>query len=82
MYCKSIDWFLSDGEHRSLMGYKPKYRKEKRKKTPRKLVKGKRQKKKKEDNCNEITNRNDKNKTNVYVLGDSMVKKLNRYLFT
>ena len=49
----------------------------------------KNQKKKKEDNCDGITNRNnnnqkrnDKNKTNVYILGDSMVKKLNGYLLT
>ena len=47
----------------------------------------KKQKKKKEDNCNEIANRNsnnenrdNKNKTNVYILGESMVKKLNGYL--
>ena len=46
-------------------------------------------KQKKKDNCNEITNRNNnnenrdnKNKTNVYILGNSMVKKLNRYLLT
>ena len=49
----------------------------------------KNQKKKKEDNCDGITNRNNnnenrnnKNKTNVYILGDSMVKKLNGYLLT
>ena len=46
----------------------------------------KNQKKKKEDNCDGITNwnnnknKNNKNKTNVYILGDSMVKKLNGYL--
>ena len=47
------------------------------------------QKKKKEDNCNGITNknnnnknRNKKNKRNVYILGNSMVKKLNDYLLT
>ena len=47
----------------------------------------KNQKKMKEDNCNGITNRNNnngnknnKNKMNVYILGDSMVKKLNGYL--
>ena len=50
-------------------------------------MKGKEQKKKKEDNCNEITNGNNnnekkdnKNKTNFYVLGNSMVKKLDSYL--
>ena len=44
---------------------------------------------KKEGNRNEITNRNssndskdNKNKTNAYILGDSMVKKLNGYLLT
>ena len=49
----------------------------------------KKQKKKKEDSYNETTirdnnneNRNNKNKTNVYILGDSMVKKLNGYLLT
>ena len=49
----------------------------------------KNQKKKKEDNCEGITNtnnnnenRNNKNKTNVYILSDSMVKKLNGYLLT
>ena len=49
----------------------------------------KNQKKKKEDNCDGITNnynnneiRNNKNKTNVYILGDSMIKKLNGYLLT
>ena len=49
----------------------------------------KNQKKKNEDNCDGITNRNsnnenrnNKNKTNVYVLGDSMVKKLDGYLLT
>ena len=49
----------------------------------------KNQKKKKEDNCDGITNRNNsnkyrnnKNKVNVYILGDSMVKKLNGYLLT
>ena len=49
----------------------------------------KNQKKKKEDNCdgntnrnNNNENRNNKNKTNVYILGDSMVKKLNGYLLT
>ena len=47
----------------------------------------KNQKKKKEGNCDGITNRNNnnenrnnKNKTNVYVLGDNMVRKLNGYL--
>ena len=45
------------------------------------------QKKKKEDNYKETTNRNNKNrnnknKTNVYILGDSIVKKLNGYLLT
>ena len=51
--------------------------------------KNKNQKKKKEDNCNEIINSNNsnknidnKNKTNVYILGDGMVKKLNGYLLT
>ena len=45
--------------------------------------------KKKESNRNEITNRNNnndnrdnKNKTNAYILGNSMVKKLNGYLLT
>ena len=47
----------------------------------------KKQKKKKEDNHKEPTNRNNenknnKNKTNVYILGDSIVKKLNGYLLT
>ena len=47
----------------------------------------KKQKKKKEDNHKETTNRNNenknnKNKTNVYILGDSVVKKLNGYLLT
>ena len=49
----------------------------------------KNQKKKKEDNCDGITNRNNsnenrknKNKTNIYILGDSMVKKVNGYLLT
>ena len=49
----------------------------------------KNQKKKKEDNCNGITNRNNNNenrnnksKTNVYILGDSMVKKLNGFSLT
>ena len=47
----------------------------------------KKQKKKKEDNYKETTNRNNenrnnKNKTNVYILGDSIVKKLNGYLLT
>ena len=47
----------------------------------------KKQKKKKEDNHKETTNRNNenrnnKNKTNVYILGDSIVKKLNGYLLT
>ena len=44
---------------------------------------------KKEGNRNEITNRtssndskDNKNKTNAYILGDSMVKKLNGYLLT
>ena len=41
----------------------------------------------KEDNYKETThrnnkNRNNKNKTNVYILGDSIVKKLNSYLLT
>ena len=52
-------------------------------------MKGKEQKKKKEDNCNEITNRNNKNenkdnknKTNTHILGNSMVRKLNSYLLT
>ena len=59
-----------------------------RKNTPEANEK-KNQKKKKEDNCNGITyrnnsneNRNNKNKTNVYILGDRMVKKLNGYLLT
>ena len=47
----------------------------------------KKPKKKKEDNYKETTNRNnenrnDKNKTNIYILGDSIVKKLNSYLLT
>ena len=47
----------------------------------------KKQKKEKEDNYKETTNRNNenrnnKNKTNVYILGDSIVKKLNGYLLT
>ena len=49
----------------------------------------KNQKKKKEDNGNEITNkshnngnRDNKNKRNIYILGNSMVKKLNGYLLT
>ena len=49
----------------------------------------KKQKKKKEDNYKETTNRNNsnenrsnKNKTNAYILGGSMVKKLNGYLLT
>ena len=49
----------------------------------------KKQNKKKEDNYNETSNRNNnnenrnnKNKTNVYILGDSMVKKLNGFLLT
>ena len=47
----------------------------------------KKQKKKKEDHHKETTNRNNenknnKNKTNFYILGDSIVKKLNRYLLT
>ena len=31
---------------------------------------------------NNNENRNNKNKTNVYILGDSMVRKLNDYLLT
>ena len=55
-------------------------------KTRRRLTKTK-NKKKKEDNHKETTNRNNeninnKNKTNVYILGDSIVKKLNGYLLT
>ena len=47
----------------------------------------KKQKKKKEDNYKETTNRNNEsrnnnNKTNVYILGDSIVKKLNGDLLT
>ena len=47
----------------------------------------KKQKKKKEENYKETTNRNNenrdnKNKTNVYILGYSIVKKLNGYLLT
>ena len=47
----------------------------------------KKQKKKKEDNYIETINRNNENrdnqnKTNVYILGDSIVKKLNDYLLT
>ena len=49
----------------------------------------KKQKKKKEDNYNETTNRSNnnenrtnKNKTNVYILGDTMAKKLNGCLLT
>ena len=47
----------------------------------------KKKKKKKEDNYKETTNRNkenrnNKNNTNVYILGDSIVKKLNGYLLT
>ena len=49
----------------------------------------KKQKKKKEDNYKGTTNRNsnnenrnNKNKTNAYILGGSMVKKLNGYLLT
>ena len=49
----------------------------------------KNQKKKKEDNCDGITNRNNNNdnrnnkiKVNVYILGDIMIKKLNGYLLT
>ena len=45
--------------------------------------------KRRKDNCDGITNRNNnnekrnnKNKTNVYILGDCMVKKLNGYLLT
>ena len=38
---------------------------------------------KKEDNCNEITNKNNNNNENKdNFLGDSMVKKLNGYLLT
>ena len=45
----------------------------------------KKQKKKKENNYKETTNRinecrNNKSKTNVYILGDSIVNKLNDYL--
>ena len=46
----------------------------------------KKKKQKKEDTYNETTNennnneRNNKDKTNVYILGDSMVKKMNGYL--
>ena len=49
----------------------------------------KKQNKKKEDNYNGTSNRNNsnenrnnKNKTNIYILGDSIVKKLNGYLLT
>ena len=47
----------------------------------------KKQKKKKGDHYKETINRNNenrnnKNKTNVYVLGDSIIKKLNGYLLT
>ena len=49
----------------------------------------KNQKKKKEHNCDGITNRNNNNKnrnnkdkTNFYILGDGMAKKLNGYLLT
>ena len=49
----------------------------------------KRKNKKKEDNYNETSNRNNsnenrsnKNKSSVYILGDSIVKKLNGYLLT
>ena len=47
----------------------------------------KKQKKKKDDNYEEATiskneNRNNKIKTNFYILGDSIVKKLNGYLLT
>ena len=59
-----------------------------RKNTPE-ANKKKKQKKNKEDNYKETTyrnnsykNRNNKNKTNVYILGNSMVKKLNRYPLT
>ena len=50
-------------------------------------MKRKNRKKKKEDNYKETTNRNNenrnnKNKTNVYILCDSIVKKLNGYLQT
>ena len=53
----------------------------------RRLTKRKNRKKKKEDNYKETANRNNenrnnKNKTNVYILGDSIVKKLNGYLLT
>ena len=56
-------------------------------KTRRRLTKRKNRKKKKEDNHKETTNRNKENKnnmnkTNVYILGDSIVKKLNGYLLT
>ena len=47
----------------------------------------KNQKRKKDDNCSETTNsnnnnenRNNKNKKNVYIFGNSMVRKLNGYL--
>ena len=50
-------------------------------------TKKKKQKKKKDDSCNEIINRNNsnqnrgnKNKTNVYILGDRIFKKFNGYL--
>ena len=58
-------------------------------KTRQRLTKRKKQKNKKEDNYKETTNRNNnngnrnnKNKTNTYILGDSMVKKLNGYQLT
>ena len=56
-------------------------------KTRRKLTKRKNRKKKKGDHYKETINRNNenrnnKNKTNVYVLGDSIIKKLNGYLLT
>ena len=56
-------------------------------KTRRRLRKRKNRKKKKEENYKETTNRNNENrnnqnKTNVYILGDSIVKKLNGYLLT
>ena len=56
-------------------------------KTRRRLTKRKNRKKKKEDNHKETTNRNNENKnnmnkTNVYIIGDSIVKKLNGYLLT
>ena len=46
MHYKSIGWFLSDGQHCLLMGYKRKDRKDKRKSLP-KLPKRKNRKRKK-----------------------------------